>query len=172
MREHHGMRPQDVVILLKILCFQDDAWRQKDIAAELSISQSEVSEALARSALTGLMARDKRTVHRKALQEFLLHGLKYVFPAMPGPIVRGMPTAHSAEPLRGMIRGDGEMYVWPYDHGNARGQAIEPLYRTVPEAAAESECLHRLLAVTDALRVGRARERNLAAQKLREMLSP
>jgi len=171
MKQHNGMRPQDVVILLKILCFPDDVWRQKDIANDLSISQSEVSAALTRSMLAGLLDKTKRTVHRKALAEFLRHGLKYVFPARPGPIVRGMPTAHSAEPLCGFIRGDQDMYVWPYDRGNTRGQAIEPLYRTVPKAAAQSEHLYRLLALTDALRVGRTREHNLAAQKLEEMLA-
>lgn len=171
MKKHTGMRPQDVVILLKIVCYPDDSWRQKDIAHDLSLSQSEVSEALSRSALTGLMAGNRRGVHRQALGEFLRHGLKYVFPARPGPMVRGVPTAHSAKPLCELIRGEQDVYVWPYDQGTARGQAIEPLYPTVPEAATRDERLHHLLALTDALRVGRAREYNLAAAKLEEMLA-
>ena len=171
MKQHKGMRPQDVVILLKIVCLSDDKWRQKDIANGLSMSQSEVSEALNRSATTGLVDRSKRNVQRKALGEFLLHGLKYVFPAWPGPIVRGMPTAHSAAPLSELIQGERDVYVWPYDQGQVRGQAIEPLYRTVPQAADKDECLHRLLALADALRVGSAREHKLATGKLKEMLS-
>ncbi len=171
MRQHKGMRPQDVLVLLKILCHADRAWRQTDIANDLSLSQSEVSEALQRSALAGLLSEDRRTVHRKALGEFLLHGLRYVFPARPGPMVRGLPTAHSAEPLCKLIPGQDDVYVWPYDRGNVRGQAIEPLYPTVPEAAMKDGCLHRLLALADALRVGRARECRLAAKKLDEMLA-
>ncbi len=171
MRRHAGMRPQDVLVLLKIVCRADGAWRQTDLANDLSLSQSEVSAALRRSALAGLLGEDRRTVHRKSLEELLLHGLKYVFPVRPGAMVRGLPTAHSAEPLCRLVSGQGDVYVWPYDHGNVRGQAIEPLYPTVPEAAAKDECLHRLLALADALRVGRARERKLAAQKLGEMLA-
>ena len=172
MKEHKGMRPQDVVILLKVICYRDDTWRQTDIANDLSLSQSAVSEALNRSALTGLLAGDRRTVHTRALGEFLCHGLKYVFPARPGPMVRGVPTAHSAEPLSDLIQSDQDVYVWPYPQGNTRGQAIEPLYPTVPQAAAGDKCLHQLLALTDALRVGRAREHNLAARKLEELLAP
>jgi hypothetical protein len=171
MKQHKGMRPQDVVVLLKVVCRGDAAWRQTDLANDLSLSQSEVSEALGRSVLAGLLAEDRRTVHRKALGEFLLHGLRYVFPARPGPMVRGLPTAHSAEPLCQLIPGQDDVYVWPYDGGSVRGQTIEPLYPTVPEAAQKDECLHRLLALADALRVGRARERKLAAQKLEEMLA-
>jgi hypothetical protein len=37
------------------------------------------------------------------VEEFLIHGLKYVFPAYPGALVRGVPTAHSAEPLKGLL---------------------------------------------------------------------
>jgi hypothetical protein len=172
MKKHNGMRPQDVVILLKIVCVSGEEWRQTDIAHDLAMSQSEVSEALNRSATTGLLDKGKRSVQRKALGEFLLHGLKYVFPARPGPIVRGMPTAHSTAPLSEFIQGERDVYVWPYDQGHMRGQAIEPLYRTVPQAADKDECLHRLLALTDALRVGSAREHKLAAKKLKEMLSP
>ncbi len=171
MKQHRGMRPQDVVILLKIVCVSDDVWRQKDIANDLSMSQSEVSEALNRSATSGLVEKNKQKVQRKALQEFLLHGLKYVFPAQPGPVVRGMPTAHSAAPLSELLHSERDVYVWPYSQGRLRGQAVEPLYPTVPQAADKDERLHRFLALTDALRVGNARGRKLAAEKLKEVLS-
>ncbi len=85
--------------------------------------------------------------------------------------MRGMPTAHSAPPLSELIQGGQEEFVWPYDHGNMRGQAIDPLYHTVPRAAAEDQCLHRFLSLADALRVGRARERKLATLKLKELLA-
>jgi len=172
MKQHNGMRPQDIVILLKIVSFGQDPWRQKDIANALSMSQSEVSEALARSSLTGLIDERKHNVQRKALDEFLAHGLQYVFPARPGAMVRGMPTAHSAPPLRDLLQENGEAYVWPYDVGESRGQSIEPLYRTVPQAASGDERLYRLLALADALRAGRARERDLARRKLKEILFP
>jgi hypothetical protein len=159
------------VVLLKIVCFGSDRWRQKDVADGLFMSQSEVSEALRRCSLTGLFDESRESVQGKALLEFLVHGLKYVFPVRPGAIRRGMPTAHSAPPLAEVIQSGQDVYVWPYAEGEERGQAVEPLYHTVPKAAAKDPCLHRLLALADALRVGRAREHDLAAQELKAMLS-
>ena len=43
---------------------------------------------------------------------------------------------------------------------------LGPLYRTVPAAALRDPILYELLALVDALRDGRARERQLAAQEL------
>ena len=45
MRKHNGMRPQDIVVLLKIAAKKNAPWMMKDLAAELKISPSEVSEA-------------------------------------------------------------------------------------------------------------------------------
>ncbi|GHT32844.1 hypothetical protein AGMMS49574_17270 [Bacteroidia bacterium] len=46
MQKHNGMRPQDVVILLKILTFSNDDWTLIDIAESLEISLGEVSGAV------------------------------------------------------------------------------------------------------------------------------
>ena len=46
MKEHNGMRPQDIVVLLKIIILDKLEWRIIDLARQLYISQSEVSEAL------------------------------------------------------------------------------------------------------------------------------
>jgi len=47
---------------------------------------------------------------------------------------------------------------------------VQPLYSSVPGAAARDAELYALLAWVDALRIGRARERNLAAKELAERL--
>jgi len=116
MKKHNGMRPQDIVVLLKIAAKKDTPWMLKDLAAELKISPSEVSEAVNRSLLAGLIAADKRTLMKGALLEFLQYGLRYVFPQQPGAIVRGMATAHSAPPLNGVIQST-EPYVWAWAKG-------------------------------------------------------
>ncbi|MFM8432117.1 MAG: hypothetical protein ACKOA1_04900, partial [Bacteroidota bacterium] len=100
MKKHNGMRPQDVVILLKIATKKLLPWQMKDLAAELFISNSEVSESINRSIQAGLISSDKKTLLKGALLEFLNHGLKYVYPQHPGSIVRGIATAHSAQPLK------------------------------------------------------------------------
>ncbi len=134
MKQHHGMRPQDIVVLLKIIALNNNQWRNLDIAYSLKISPSEVSEVLNRCKIAKLINKEKREVHLNALTEFLIFGLKYVFPAEPGAIAKGIPTAHSATPIKEKIISSTESYVWPNSNGNSRGQSIDPLYKTVPDA--------------------------------------
>jgi len=171
MRKHTGMRPQDIPILLKILSFDKGKldWQMKDIARELKISPSEVSESLHRSTQAGLLGNMKSHVNKLALHEFLIHGIRYVFPQSPGPIVRGMRTAHSAPPLSKLISSE-ENYVWPDATGDSKGQAIEPLYSSVVQASKHDEFLYKSLALIDAMRVGRSREQNLASKELEKMI--
>lgn len=169
MKKHSGMRPQDVVILLKIAAKVGGDWYMKDLSVELGISASEVSESLNRSAYAGLIAQNKKQLMKQALLEFLEHGLKYVYPVQPGAVVRGLPTAHSAAPLSEEIVSEA-LYVWPWAKGKERGQAIEPLHSSVPEACQKDERLYRMLALVDALRVGRKREQEIAGKMLREII--
>ena len=163
------MSPHDIVILLKIVSYGDQAWLQTPLAAALGISQSEISKSLNRSKHAGLLAPNGKTVMKLALMEFLQFGLRYVFPIQPGAVLRGVPTAHSASPLKEEIQSS-EAYVWPYGKGTVRGHSILPLYPTVPEAALKDAKLDELLALVDALRVGRARERELAVRELKKRL--
>lgn len=163
------MRPQDVVILLKIAAKGKQEWYMKDLAHELGISQSEVSESLNRSTQAGLLASDKRKLMKSALLEFLQYGLRYVYPQKPGAMVRGLPTAHSAPPLNKEISSE-EHYVWPYAKGQQRGQSVEPLHPSVPEACQKDEKLYALLALADAIRLGRVREQKLAIAAIKNRL--
>lgn len=169
MKKHKGMRPQDIVILLKIAVKGDAEWFLKDIAYELAISQSEVSESLNRSVIAGLINNDKRTIMKLSLLEFIKYGLKYVFPQQPGRMVRGMATAHSAPPLNQYIQSK-EIFVWPWEKGTERGFEIEPLYATVPAACQKDNKLYELLALVDAIRVGKKREQQFACEKLELLL--
>jgi hypothetical protein len=60
MRNHSGMRPQDVPILLKIIAKGIEPWQNKDLAAELYFSASEISESLNRSLFARLIDFEKR----------------------------------------------------------------------------------------------------------------
>ncbi len=172
MKNHNGMRPQDVVILLKLSTMDSENLRFADIAKTLRISGSEVSESLERSLLARLVSDNKKELHRESFFEFLVYGLKYVFPVSPGPVVRGMATAHSAPPLKSVIQAPNELYVWPTVQGDTRGQSIDPLYKTVPMAAKADDELYELLALTDAIRVGRSREVSLAIEELKKRIYP
>ncbi|MDE7462519.1 MAG: hypothetical protein K2M88_05090 [Muribaculaceae bacterium] len=161
-----SMRPQDVVILLKKVSSVGRNITNAQIAKELGISASEVSEALERCRIARMIDNLKQRVNILALKEFLIHGLKYVFPVQPQAKVRGIATAISAPPMNDKILSGNEVYVWPDSKGNIRGECITPLYRTVPEAVKIDPVLYRLLAIADVFRIGRTREVELAKIEL------
>jgi hypothetical protein len=102
-----------------------------------------------------------------AIEEFLIHGLKYAFPEERGGLTRGIPTSYGAEPLSRLIKAGNEpIPVWADAEGSVRGIAVVPLYKTVPAAAKRDRLLYERLALLDAIRGGRARERNLAEKEL------
>ena len=169
MKKHNGMRPQDVVILLKIASKKLLPWQMKDLAMELMISSSEVSESINRSVQSGLISVDKKTLIKGAVLEFLNHGLKYVYPQHTGAMVRGIATAHSAQPLKKLIQSN-ENYVWSWPEGNVRGQSIQPLHPSVSAACMKDKDLYELLSLTDALRLGKKREQEIAFKLLEKKL--
>lgn len=164
------MRPQDVLVLLKIVVLGDQPWFHHTLADNLFMSQSEVSQSLNRSRYAGLIDGSRKKIMSQSLLEFLQYGIKYVFPQQPGPIVRGVPTAHSAPPLKDLIASN-DQYVWPFATGSARGQSIIPLYPTVPKTVKLDDKLYSMLSLVDAIRVGRAREREMAIDLLKEQFS-
>ena len=163
--KQNGMKPQDVVVLMKRITPQGQTMLNKDIAQSLGISASEVSEAMERCRVAQLVDNAKKRVNVLALKDFLTGGLRYVFPIQPGNLVRGVPTAVSAAPINQYIPSD-EVFVWPYKKGAVRGQAITPLYSTIPEAVEQDADLYKLLVIADTLRMGRVRERDIAIQEL------
>jgi hypothetical protein len=139
------------------------------------MSPSEVHAAVARAVAAGLLQGTE--LHNRpnlsAVEEFLLHGVKYAFPAERGAPARGVPTSYAAEPLRKLIsQGSEPALVWPYPDGLVRGTAFEPLYRSAPKAALQDPELYEYLALVDALRDGRARERKLAEEMIVARLRP
>ena len=137
------------------------------IAVALSISLSTAHTGVGRLRESQLMLPDGRRVNRTALIELLEHGVRYIFPAAPGRLTLGVPTAHSGPVLSDLIRAD-EQYVWRSSHGSVRGYAITPLIPAAGELAKRSPDTYAALSLVDALRVGRSRERALAGEALRE----
>ena len=154
---------------LKLSEFQGKRPSFAQIAEELAMSASEVHAAVKRAQVAHLVHGPElgERPNWKALEEFLIHGLKYAFPAQHGAMTRGMPTSYAAEPLKRYIKaGDEPVPVWPGANGSIRGTAFEPLYPSVPEAAKRDPYLYELLALVDAIRDGRARERRIAEKEL------
>lgn len=167
---------QDLLVALKLV----PAKRQYSyayLAKELDLSPSQAHAAMKRAIQSGLIIQQSRgsyhqapVVNRQALLEFIIHGLRYVFPAKHGPVVRGMPTAHAALPLSKWIEDDGNPVVWPDQKGKVRGQSIEPLHKSVPAAARRDPALYALLALIDGIRAGRARERKIASREIEKLV--
>ena len=165
------MQGQDIALLLKLAIQDGPRLRSKDLAESLSISPSEISKALKRCVDAGLLhvTGSEKRVNRSGLMEFLSHGLKYVVPPARGSMVRGVPTAASAEPLKSRLLEDREPpAVWPYAEGKLRGISLAPLYKGAPKAAMRDPKFYSALALCDAIRVGRTRERNLAIEFLKK----
>ena len=167
------MRPLDIVVLLKLSLENGGRPPYQRLANELHLYPSEVYASVKRARASHFLQGpelDDR-LNRSALLEFLLHGVRYVFPAEKGSPTRGVPTSYAAAPLRKSIADAGELPpVWPYADGPVRGYSFTPLHKNVPQAALEDVRLYELLALVDALRDGRARERELAVKELTKRL--
>ncbi|MBX9879929.1 MAG: hypothetical protein K2Y22_15840 [Candidatus Obscuribacterales bacterium] len=133
------------------------------------MSASEVHTSFGRTAQARLFEPTDRIVKVASLEEFMFHGLQYVFLGVKGELTRGMPTSIAAPPLVFKHFDEPEIPpVWPHPMGLKRGYAIQPLHKRAPDAAAADGELYELLALTDALREGTPRVRNVAMSELKE----
>ena len=167
------MKPQDVVVLIKLLEYGPKRPPYAQIAKELFLSASEVHASVQRAKQAHLLTGPEReeTPNPSAMEEFFIHGLKYAFPPQRGELTRGVPTAFGAEPLKSHISAGNEPPpVWPFAKGGTRGYSFAPLYKTVPQAALRDSFLYEMLALIDAIRDGRTRERHIAEEELKVRL--
>ena len=173
------LKPQDIVLALKLVAAGSDSWSFARLGKELSMSTSHAFESALRAQAASLLrissappspSRGRGVLfepQRSNLKEFLIHGVKYAFPVEHGGVTRGIATAEAAPPLREYF-GEAPMLpsVWPYSEGQERGPAFSPLYKNVPQSADRDPRLYALLALVDAIREGRAREREIAIREL------
>ncbi|MPR03086.1 hypothetical protein F0169_14000 [Pseudomonas sp. MAFF 212408] len=145
------------------------------LSSALGLSKTEVSSSLNRCREIGMIytshANGLPLVRSKALLDLVTYSIRYIFPAKPGPIVRGIPTAFAAPILAGKVMSGGDLIpVWPDAYGKSKGQEITPLYKTVPGAVKKDELLYHFLALVDAIRIGGPREAKVADAMLREWI--
>jgi len=167
------LKPQDVLILLKIVALGREPWSYNQLAYELGMSASEVHAGVRRAAQVGLMQVEDGWGYPDvlALEEFLVFGIRYTFAPERGSLVQGIPTAYSASPLKEMVESaDEPPLVWPEEAGPVRGVEFTPLYRSAPLAARRDPKLYELLVLVDALRLPHT-SRELAVRELRRRLA-
>jgi DNA-binding transcriptional MocR family regulator len=166
------LRAQDIVVLLKLAGRPGD-WTLRSLAAETGLARNGIHRSLQRLDEAGLYDIARRRANASQAQEFLVHGARYLFPPELGGETRGIETAWAAEPLASRLAPQSDLPpVWPHPHARQRGIALKPLHEAVPDAASRDEALRERLALVDALRLGDARLRGLAAELLAERLIP
>jgi len=165
------LKPQDIFILLKLIVWEQQDWTYQGLANALFMSASEVHAGIKRAIASRLMDQNLMALQKKALEEFIVHGIQYAFPPIRGDITRGMPTSYAASPLNGYFQVGEELPpVWPDPLGRVRGYELSPLYRSAPKAASIDSLLYELLALIDAIRDGRAREKEIAIEEFRNRI--
>ena len=161
------LKPQDIFIMLKLVVRNGSEWSYPVLAHELSMSASEVHAGVQRAVAAKLMDMHRKVPVKSNLLEFLIHGVKYAYPPDHGGLTRGMPTGYAAPPLKELIvQSDEPPPVWPDPEGQMRGYEFSPLYKSVPRACKVDPKLYELLALVDAIRDGRARERKISINEI------
>jgi hypothetical protein len=165
------LRGEDIVLLLKLVDAPAD-WTVRSLESETTIPRSVVQRAIKRLAQAGLYDEHARRVRISQSEEFLVHGLRYVFPGRVGGPTLGVPAAWAAEPLaRELALTDELPPVWPAAKGTHRGLEFAPLHPAALEASARDHALGERLALVDALRAGGPRIKSLAAELLVQRLA-
>jgi len=184
------MRAQDILIACKLAVSRPavggptaGSLTLQSLAIDLGLSVSDVHGALKRNEAAGLSCRGVREptpgykratraegyeILPRALHEFLVHGLPYVFPAKRSALTMGMPTALSETLDRSSP--DRLPVVWPMADGSVRGESLAPLHKSVPYAANRDARLHSLMSAIDALRLGDPALRCKAVEQIAALL--
>lgn len=167
------------LVLLTALLTLDEPERASfsKLAGHLQSSTSTVHRAMTRLDAARLVRRTRKgsltpadyVIDRSATHEVLVHAIRYFMPATLGLPHAGMATAHAGPDLAPRIRAS-EPYVWPTPEGDVYGPTVEPLDPCVPPLALRFPSFYRVMALIDACRVGRVRERALADEMLRDLL--
>ncbi len=168
MRNFHRIKSQDVLLLLKLLVKSEND-NQQSIARSLEISQTEISMGLKRLKYAELLSSNGQ-VNTEASLEFLVHGLKYIFPAQIGAIAAGIPTSFAKPGFKYVKYKDDELYVWAHPEGSIRGIVLKPIHPSFPIACLKDDKLYTLASLVEMVRAGRAREKNIAAEELSKII--
>ena len=167
---HESLHAQDVVVGLKLAAMGGAPWTYASLATSLRLSTSQVHTSVRRLERCDLFSAARKLALGRNFFEFLSHGVRYVFPATVGTLGRGIPTASSAPPLDALLPAGGELFVWPSRRGEVVGQSVDPLIAGVPEMVGADAALGELLALVDAVRIGKPRERTVAIAELKKRL--
>lgn len=167
MRNLYGIKPQDVLLMMKLVSEPDVV--QKQLATDLQISQAEISHALQRLRKSHLINSSGKVI-KEACIEFLVHAVKYIFPAEVSSPAVGIPTSYAHPEFKFIKYGNDEVPIWPLAEGRVKGITLIPIYPTLPDACLRDKKLYKLSCFVEMIRAGRTRERNIAEKELAKFI--
>lgn len=162
------LRPHDVAVLLQYALAPQPTYRAR--ADILQLSVGEVHNATRRLEGARLVHAERDTVNRGAIARFVVHGVPFAFPAQPGPIRLGVPTAGAATALLEQLGPPDPTFVWPSVGGEIEGPSIAPLLAASPSLRDSSDRLYQALCLVDAIRIGSPREKHIGRDELSQMI--
>jgi len=168
------LKPQDLAVALKLVTLKGCWLPYAALGEAMRLSRFEAHAAVQRLMAARLVVAMEGTPGpvRAALRQFVIFGAVYAYPAVRGELTIGFSTAHAVEPIKELVASSNEPPpVWPHPQGPMQGQGLLPLYEKLPLAAVDDPMMYELLALFDALRIGQARERTLAAKLLEERIA-
>lgn len=173
--EENAPEHPDEVDLAALPVGSPSLYTARALELQTGISKTQINRSLKHCMDIGLAREDRKLgvprANTRVLLEFIVHGLKYVFPARAGELTRGIGTSFAAPVLAGRLLSAGEhLLVWPDAYGNTKGLKVEPLFKTATYAAKRDPEMYALMALIDAIRLGQPRESNLATSLLKERL--
>lgn len=163
-----ALKPQDLLVALKLAVNPAREYLLVELANELRMPISVVHGCIRRAELAKLVSRSSGSIRplRPSVKEFVIHGAKYAYPAQLGSSSRGIPTAIGGPVLAKHFERIEAPPVWPSPEGTHWGVSVSPLHPAVLGAIEQDEPLYEVLCLLDALRVGAAREREIAVREL------
>jgi hypothetical protein len=164
---------EHIVILLGLAVGRND----DQVAAALRISVDRVRRAQRVAALSGVYHLRDRRVLVSVLFRALHDAGRVVYPAVELGTGRGVVTGldavsaldHAVDGLRLVGNVNRRIAVWPDPRGAQVGRRIAPLHKNCPNLASNDEAWYRLVALTDALRLGPVRESARALEILQQV---
>jgi hypothetical protein len=174
MDQARPLEPLDLLVALKMAAAAPSKGEAsvRELAASLGVPKSNIQRSIERLAAQAVvvMGPDGKRLNRLNARELFAHGVRWIAPANVGKIVLGLPTAHAAPPLASQFPGDADPVVIPLEEGPVRGRSVTPIHPSAPAAAKKDHKLHELLAIVDGIRIGGAREREVAIAALKARL--
>jgi len=175
------LKSQDLVVLVRLLLAENrtEPTTYPSLSSWTGLSASECHAAVKRLHRSGLTSAALQNtsifdwqVIRPAADEFTTHALRYLWPIELAGEQRGIPTGTAVEGLNEgeLSVHEADRWVWPSARGTDRGQAIKPLYPTLPEKVGNDSLFHQSLAALDLARSPLARLRKLGQQWIQTRL--